>query len=123
MSDFLDAMAMAAMMACPDATLGKEMMVFVERIQNQVEQFIGIPFSAKFGGATGNFNAHHVAFPKANWVKMGNDFVSQLGLNRQQFTTQIEHYDNLAAHFDAMKRINTILIDLCRDIWTYVSME
>ncbi|MBL7743832.1 MAG: adenylosuccinate lyase, partial [Chitinophagaceae bacterium] len=104
-------------------TLGKEMMVFVERIQNQVEQFIGIPFSAKFGGATGNFNAHHVAFPKANWVKLGNDFVSGLGLSRQQFTTQIEHYDNLAAHFDCIKRINNILVDLCRDIWTYVSME
>ncbi|HEY6504063.1 MAG TPA: adenylosuccinate lyase, partial [Chitinophagaceae bacterium] len=104
-------------------TLGKEIMVFTERIQNQVEQFIGIPFTAKFGGATGNFNAHHVAFPKTNWVKMGNDFVTQLGLSRQQFTTQIEHYDNLAAHFDCIKRINNILIDLCRDIWTYVSME
>ncbi|MBL7740054.1 MAG: adenylosuccinate lyase [Chitinophagaceae bacterium] len=104
-------------------TLGKEMMVFVERIQNQVEQFIGIPFSAKFGGATGNFNAHHVAFPKTNWVKSGNDFVSGLGLSRQQFTTQIEHYDSLAAHFDCIKRINNILIDFCRDIWTYVSME
>ncbi|HEY6505825.1 MAG TPA: adenylosuccinate lyase, partial [Chitinophagaceae bacterium] len=104
-------------------TLGKEIMVFTERIHNQVEQFIGIPFTAKFGGATGNFNAHHVAFPKTNWVKMGNDFVAQLGLSRQQFTTQIEHYDNLAAHFDCIKRINNILIDLCRDVWTYVSME
>lgn len=103
--------------------LGKEMMVFVERIQNQVEQFIGIPFSAKFGGATGNFNAHHVAFPRLNWVKLANEFVDQLGLTRQQFTTQIEHYDNLAAHFDCIKRINNILIDFCRDIWTYVSME
>jgi adenylosuccinate lyase len=103
--------------------LGKEMMVFVERIQNQIEQFIGIPFSAKFGGATGNFNAHHVAFPKTNWVKFANEFVGQLGLSRQQFTTQIEHYDNLAAHFDCIKRINNILIDFCRDIWTYVSME
>lgn len=103
--------------------LGKEIMVFAERIQNQIEQFIGIPFSGKFGGATGNFNAHHVAFPKADWVKLGNEFVSQLGLNRQQFTTQIEHYDNLAAHFDCIKRINNILIDFCRDVWTYVSME
>ena len=103
--------------------LGKEIMVFVERIQNQVEQFIAIPFSAKFGGATGNFNAHHVAFPKTDWIKFGNEFVQKLGLVRQQHTTQIEHYDNLAAHFDCMKRINNILIDLSRDIWTYVSME
>ena len=103
--------------------LGKEIMVFVERIENQIEQFIEIPFSAKFGGATGNFNAHFVAFPKTDWIKLGNQFVEQLGLHRQQFTTQIEHYDNLAAHFDCMKRINNILIDFCRDIWTYVSME
>jgi adenylosuccinate lyase len=103
--------------------LGKEIMVFVERIETQVEQFIIIPFSAKFGGATGNFNAHHVAFPKINWIKLANEFVEQLGLHRQQFTTQIEHYDNLAAHFDCLKRINTILIDFCRDIWTYISME
>lgn len=103
--------------------LGKEIMVFVERIQNQIEQFIGIPFTSKFGGATGNFNAHHVAFPKTDWIKFGNDFVRQLGLTRQQFTTQIEHYDNLAAHFDCMKRINNILTDFCRDTWSYVSME
>lgn len=103
--------------------LGKEIMVFAERIENQVEQFIGIPFSGKFGGATGNFNAHHIAFPKVDWVKMGNEFMEQLGLHRQQFTTQIEHYDSLAAHFDCIKRINNILVDLCRDIWTYVSME
>lgn len=104
--------------------LGKEIRVFVERLENQVEQFIYIPFTAKFGGATGNFNAHQVAFPKKNWVKLGNDFVEGvLGLQRQQFTTQIEHYDYLAAHFDAMKRINTILLDFCRDIWTYVSMD
>jgi adenylosuccinate lyase len=104
--------------------LGKEIMVFVERIQNQVEQFIYIPFTAKFGGATGNFNAHFVAYPKKDWVKLANEFVEDtLGLQRQQFTTQIEHYDNLAAHFDAMKRINNILVDLCRDIWTYVSMD
>lgn len=103
--------------------LGKEIMVYVERIENQIEQFIGIPFTAKFGGATGNFNAHHVAFPKIDWIKWGNEFVSGLGLNRQQHTTQIEHYDNLAAHFDCMKRINNILIDFCRDTWSYVSME
>ena len=103
--------------------LGKEIMVFVERIEDQIEQFIGIPFSGKFGGATGNFNAHYVAFPKIDWKKLGNEFVKQLGLSRQQYTTQIEHYDNFAAHFDCMKRINTILIDMCRDLWTYISME
>ncbi|WP_276501739.1 adenylosuccinate lyase [Terrimonas pollutisoli] len=103
--------------------LGKEIMVFAERIQAQIEQFITVPFSAKFGGATGNFNAHHVAFPKIDWIKLGNEFTDHLGLSRQQFTTQIEHYDNLAAHFDCMKRVNNILIDFCRDIWTYVSME
>ena len=104
--------------------LGKEIMVFVERLNNQVEQFANVPYSAKFGGATGNFNAHHVAFPKKNWALLGNHFVEGvLGLQRQQFTTQIEHYDNLAAHFDAIKRINNILIDLCRDVWTYISMD
>jgi adenylosuccinate lyase len=104
--------------------LGKEIMVFIERIENQVELLIQIPFSAKFGGATGNFNAHFVAFPKKDWVKLANEFVEgTLGLQRQQYTTQIEHYDNLAAHFDAIKRINTILIDFSRDIWTYVSMD
>jgi adenylosuccinate lyase len=104
--------------------LGKELMVFIERIENQVELFIQIPFTAKFGGATGNFNAHYVAFPKKDWVKLANDFVEgTLGLQRQQYTTQIEHYDNLAAHFDGMRRINNILIDLCRDIWTYISMD
>lgn len=103
--------------------LGKEIMVFVERIQNQIEQFIGIPFMGKFGGATGNFNAHLIAFPKTDWIKFGNDFLLSIGLSRQQFTTQIEHYDNLAAHFDCMKRINNILIDFCRDVWTYISME
>lgn len=104
--------------------LGKEMMVFVERLNNQIELFASIPYAAKFGGATGNFNAHHIAFPKKNWVILGNDFVENtLGLQRMQFTTQIEHYDSLAAHFDALKRINNILIDLCRDIWTYISMD
>jgi adenylosuccinate lyase len=105
-------------------TLGKELMVFIERIENQVELFIQVPFSAKFGGATGNFNAHYVAFPKKDWVKLANDFVEgTLGLQRQQYTTQIEHYDNLAAHFDSIRRINNILIDFCRDIWTYISMD
>lgn len=104
--------------------LGKELMVFAERLNNQVELFSNIPYAAKFGGATGNFNAHHIAFPKKNWVVLGNQFVEEvLGLQRMQFTTQIEHYDSLAAHLDAIKRINTILIDLCRDIWTYISMD
>jgi len=104
--------------------LGKEIMVFVERIQKQIELMISVPFSAKFGGATGNFNAHHAAFPKIDWPKLANEFVEKrLELSRQQYTTQIEHYDNLAAHFDCIKRINNILIDFCRDIWTYISME
>lgn len=104
--------------------LGKEMMVYVERLANQVELLIQIPFSAKFGGATGNFNAHHVAFPGKNWIGLADEFVEgTLGLQRLQYTTQIEHYDNLAAHFDTIARINTILIDFCRDIWTYVSLD
>jgi adenylosuccinate lyase len=104
--------------------LGKELMVFVERIENQVQLFSYIPFSGKFGGATGNFNAHHVAFPKYNWKKFADELLEdKLGLQRQQYTTQIEHYDLLATHFDAIKRINTILIDLSRDIWSYVSMD
>jgi adenylosuccinate lyase len=104
--------------------LGKEMMVFVERIENQIELLNQIPNSAKFGGATGNFNAHHVAFPKIDWIDFGNKFVKDyLGLERSHPTTQIEHYDNLAAQFDAFKRINTILIDFSRDIWQYVSMN
>lgn len=104
--------------------LGKELMVFVERIENAVEQLLFIPVSAKFGGATGNFNAHYIAFPKKDWIGLANEFVENvLGLQRQQFTTQIEHYDNLAASFDAMKRTNNILIDFCRDVWTYISMD
>jgi len=110
--------------AASPTRLGKEIMVFAERIENQVEQLIQTQVSAKFGGATGNFNAHHIAFPKKNWVKLGNEFVENvLGLRRQQFTTQIEHYDTLASQFDNIKRINTILIDFSRDIWTYVSMD
>src|SRR4051812_559229 len=104
--------------------LGKEVMVFVERLSNQVELFIQIPFTAKFGGATGNFNAHYAAFPNKDWVKLANEFIEGvLGLERLQFTTQIEHYDHLAAHCDAMRRINNILIDFCRDMWTYISMD
>jgi adenylosuccinate lyase len=104
--------------------LGKEIMVFVERIENQVELLISVPFSAKFGGATGNFNAHYIAYPKKDWIKLADEFIGDvLGLQRSQFTTQIEHYDNLSAQFDTMKRINTILIDFCRDAWTYISMD
>ena len=104
--------------------LGKEIMVFVERLTQQLNLIQQIPYSCKFGGATGNFNAHQVAFPNTNWIEFANAFCEEkLGLQRQQFTTQIEHYDNLAAQFDNMKRINTILIDLCRDMWTYISMD
>ncbi|MEO8770787.1 MAG: adenylosuccinate lyase [Ferruginibacter sp.] len=104
--------------------LGKELMVFVERLENQVQLFSYIPFTAKFGGATGNFNAHHIAYPKFNWIKFADEFVeTKLGLQRQQYTTQIEHYDILAAHFDAIKRINSIFTDLARDIWSYISMD
>jgi adenylosuccinate lyase len=110
--------------AASPTILGKEIMVFVERLENQIQLFSYIPFSGKFGGATGNFNAHHVAYPKYNWVKFANEFLeNRLGLQRQQYTTQIEHYDTLAAHFDAIKRINTILIDLCRDMWSYISTD
>jgi adenylosuccinate lyase len=104
--------------------LGKEIMVFADRIQNAIENLITIPFTGKFGGATGNFNAHYVAYPKINWMGYADEFLGDvLGLERQQFTTQIEHYDNLAAQFDSIKRINNILVDFCRDIWTYVSMD
>ena len=104
--------------------LGKEFMVFVERLENQIQLFSYIPFSGKFGGATGNFNAHGVAYPKTDWIKFSNQFLEErLGIERQQYTTQIEHYDTLAAHFDAIKRINTILIDLSRDVWSYISMD
>ncbi len=103
--------------------LGKEIRVFFERIEQQKRLLEQIPFSAKFGGATGNFNAHHVAYPEHDWNAFGNQFVASLGLQRSSPTTQIEHYDNLAAYFDGLKRINTILIDLCRDFWTYISMN
>jgi adenylosuccinate lyase len=105
-------------------TLGKEINVFVERLEKQIALLETIPSSAKFGGATGNFNAHHVAYPKINWIKFADEFVKErLGLERLRTTTQIEHYDNLAAFFDNLKRINTILIDLTRDFWTYISMD
>jgi adenylosuccinate lyase len=104
--------------------LGKEIQVFISRIDGQTKYFGQIPFSAKFGGATGNFNAHKVAFPDIDWLMFANNFVNEeLGLQRSHPTTQIEHYDNLAALFDNMRRINTILIDLSRDIWTYISMD
>lgn len=104
--------------------LGKEIMVFVERIEKQYQNLQQLPFSAKFGGATGNFNAHHVAFPDVDWVDFGNRFLNnKLGLKRQQTTTQIEHYDDLSAFFAAIQRINTILIDFSRDIWSYISMN
>jgi adenylosuccinate lyase len=104
--------------------LGKEIKVFIERIEKQVNALTAVPYSAKFGGATGNFNAHNVAYPALDWVAFGNKFVNeQLGLDRSQTTTQIEHYDNFAASCDALKRINNIVIDLCRDIWTYISMD
>lgn len=104
--------------------LGKEIQVFEERLQIQKKQLEAVPFSAKFGGATGNLNAHHVAFPDHDWVAFANHFVNDvLELQRSQTTTQIEHYDNLAALFDVLKRINTIILDLDRDMWTYISME
>jgi adenylosuccinate lyase len=105
-------------------SLGKELMVFAYRMRRQMDYFGQIPFNAKFGGATGNFNAHLAAYPEVDWRSFGNAFVAEhLGLERLQYTTQIENYDNLAAYFDNCKRINVILIDLCRDIWSYISME
>ena len=104
--------------------LGKEIQVFVERLENQISLFKTIPYSAKFGGATGNFNAHHVAYPSVDWKKFADNFVNNtLELHRSQTTTQIEHYDNLAAMFDNLKRINTILLDFSRDMWAYISMD
>ena len=103
--------------------VGKEFLVFVERLERQFDLLDAIPHSAKFGGATGNFNAHHVAYPTVDWMAFGHRFVESLGLKRSRHTTQIEHYDNLAAIFDALKRLNTILLDLNRDLWTYISMS
>ena len=104
--------------------LGKEVYVFVDRLQEQMALLDAVPFAAKFGGATGNFNAHHAAYPDVDWIAFGNHLVNEvLGLHRSRTTTQIEHYDHLAAFFDGVKRINTILLDLCRDLWTYISMD
>jgi adenylosuccinate lyase len=104
--------------------LGKEFMVFVDRLKKQIEQLRTVPYSAKFGGATGNFNAHHVAFPGIDWVDFADHFVNEiLGLTRNRITTQIDHYDDLAAIFHNLERINTILIDMARDIWTYISLD
>lgn len=104
--------------------LGKEFFVFVERLEEQLQQLENIPVAAKFGGATGNFNAHHVAYPDIDWVEFANEFLGEkLRLSRSQYTTQIEHYDHMAASFDGLKRLNTILIDLSRDIWAYISMD
>lgn len=103
--------------------LGKEIRVFTERLRAQLELLAAVPFAAKFGGATGNFNAHHVAYPQISWKDFGDSFVASLGLKRSHPTTQIEHYDHLAAYFDGLKRINTILIDLSRDFWAYISMN
>ncbi|MCQ2165522.1 MAG: adenylosuccinate lyase [Bacteroidales bacterium] len=103
--------------------VGKEFKVFQVRLEEQIRQLEQMTYPAKFGGATGNMNAHKVAYPEIDWIAFGNEFVASLGLSRSFPTTQIEHYDNLAAIFDCMRRINTILIDLCRDIWTYISME
>ena len=110
--------------AASPTRMGKEIMVFVERIKNQISLLKQLPHTAKFGGATGNFNAHHVAFPEINWVDFANNFLSNsLNLKRQQTTTQIEHYDNLSAIMYNISRINTILIDYTRDIWTYISLD
>jgi adenylosuccinate lyase len=103
--------------------LGKEFQVFIARLNTQIDQLKAIPYNAKFGGATGNLNAHHVAYPETDWQQFADNFVSGLGLQRSSPTTQIEHYDNLAAQCDAFKRINTILIDLCRDVWSYISFD
>ncbi|MCR4931426.1 MAG: adenylosuccinate lyase [Bacteroidales bacterium] len=109
--------------ASPTA-LGKELMVFVYRLREQMKTIDSVPFTGKFGGATGNYNAHRVAYPQVDWRKFGDNFLKEsLGLERQQLTTQIENYDHLAAYLDALRRMNTILIDLCRDIWTYISMN
>jgi len=128
--NFMDTWATVPMLArthgqpASPTRLGKEFAVFVERLEVQIAQFRLIPFSAKFSGATGNFNAHHVAYPNIDWKNFSDHFVNNvLGLKRSQTTTQIEHYDNFAAQCDALKRINNILINLCRDIWIYISQE
>ena len=110
--------------AATPTRMGKEIQVFIERIKIQLQLLKSIPFTAKFGGATGNFNAHHIAFPKVNWIDFADEFTEKaLGLKRQQTTTQIEHYDNLAAMMHNVTRINTILLDFSKDIWTYISID
>lgn len=109
--------------AASPTRVGKELMVFVERLYKQTELLAQLPHSAKFGGATGNFNAHQVAFPQVNWVSFANALVNRFGLSRSQITTQIEHYDNLAALLDNLRRINTILVDFSRDMWHYISLD
>lgn len=103
--------------------LGKEMLVFYERLLNQIKRFSSITYSTKFGGAVGNFNAHYVSFPDIDWIQFGNTLIKKLGLKRNQYTTQIDHYDNYSELFDNLKRINVILIDFCRDVWLYISMN
>jgi adenylosuccinate lyase len=109
--------------AATPTRFGKELLVFSERIEKQLKLLNQVPYSAKFGGATGGFNAHLIAYSNVDWVAFGNIFVANLGLERSQFTTQIEHYDNLAAYMNGLERINTILIDFCRDIWQYISID
>jgi len=128
--DYADAWADVPMLAkthgqpASPTRLGKEVMVFVYRLQTQLDELKRVPLTAKFGGATGNFNAHHVAYPDIDWRDFGNRFVGEkLGLRREQWTTQISNYDEMGAAFDAMRRINTIIIDLDRDFWLYISME
>ncbi len=109
--------------AASPTTMGKEVLVFYDRLKNQLEELTGLPYPAKFGGATGNFNAHHVAYPDVDWIDFANRFATSLGLKRSQVTTQIDHYDRLSAIFDCLKRICVIIVDLNRDFWTYISLD
>lgn len=104
-------------------TLGKELMVFVERIRKQLIQLKQFKYTTKFGGAVGNFNSHYVAYPEKDWIKFGNEFIESLGMKRNHFTTQIDNYDNYSEMFDILKRLSTVMIDFCRDIWLYVSQD
>ena len=104
-------------------TLGKELMVFVERIRKQLIQLKQFKYTTKFGGAVGNFNSHYVAYPDKDWIKFGNEFIESLGMKRNHFTTQIDNYDNYSEMFDILKRLSTVMIDFCRDIWLYVSQD
>jgi adenylosuccinate lyase len=109
--------------AASPTTLGKEISVFIERIEDQLSLLKALPVKAKFGGATGNYNAHKVSFPDIDWIEFGDNFVAALGMKRSRYTTQIAHYDHMAAIFHNIARINTILLDLSRDFWTYISMD